>query len=119
MTKRYSTKYGVQQISRLHSQPVPLYNKELITHLIGQCAEVEVVPLDLLVVGSHQEVVALGVHGERADPLCARAELLGQLLLGQVVDADVALRGHEEVRPDRVEEHALHHALGLGEGDLE
>lgn len=48
-----------------------------------------------------------GVHGHAGDPLAVGLQLLAELLLEQVVDADAALRGHQEVGPQRVEAHAL------------
>lgn len=58
------------------------------------------------------------VNGHAGDPLAVGHQLLGQLLLDEVVDAHVALRGHEEVGPQRVEGDALHQALVLAEGVL-
>lgn len=55
------------------------------------------------------------VHGHAGDPLAVGHELLRKLLFDEVVDAHVALRGHEEVRPSGMERDALHHALALTE----
>lgn len=48
------------------------------------------------------------VHGHAGDPLAVGLQLLAKLLLEQVVDADAALSGHQEVGPQRVEAHTLH-----------
>lgn len=58
------------------------------------------------------------MDGHAGHPLAVGHQLLGELLLEEVVDADVALRGHEEIGPDGVEEDALHQAFALAEGIL-
>ena len=58
------------------------------------------------------------VDGHAGDPLAVGRELLGHLLLDEVVDAHEALRGHEEERSQRMEGHALHLALVAAEGVL-
>lgn len=52
------------------------------------------------------------------DPLAVGDQFLGELLFDEVVHAYVALRGHEEIRPDGMEGHALHKTLVLPEGVL-
>lgn len=59
-----------------------------------------------------------GVNGHAGDPLAVGRKLLHELLLDEVVDANVPLRGHEEVGADGVEGHALHQAFVLAEGVL-
>lgn len=52
--------------------------------------------------------VTSGVHSHAGDPLAVGLQLLAELLLEQVVDADMSLRGHQEVGPQRVEANTLH-----------
>lgn len=65
----------------------------------------------VLKLGSTQVLVlrpgTSGVDGHAGDPFGVGLELLGHFLFDEVVDADGALRGHEEVGPDGVEGHAL------------
>lgn len=60
-------------------------------------------------------VLTSGMHGHAGDPLAVGLQLLAQLLLEQVVDADAALRRHQEVGPQRVEAHALHRTTAPAE----
>ena len=86
--------------------------------LVGFVGEIHIVPTDPAVVAADDEVVAAGVDGHGGDPLGGAQQLLGQLLLAEVVDAHVALRGHEEEGLAGVEQHALHHAAALAEGGV-
>lgn len=58
------------------------------------------------------------MHSHAGDPLAVGHKLLGELLFDEVVDTHVALCGHKEVGPDRMEADALHHALVLTKGVL-
>ena len=82
-------------------------------NLVGQGGEVEVVPLHLLIKGSDQHIVPARMDCNGGDPLGSTLQLPSHFLLHQVVDPDMALGRDEEVRPDRVEEDALHLALRL------
>lgn len=75
-----------------------------------EVVEVVDVVLKVVVVVKVLEVVMLTprVHSHAGDPLAVGLQLLAELLLEQVVDADAALRGHQEVGPQWVEAHALH-----------
>lgn len=55
------------------------------------------------------------MNSHTGDPLAVGHELFGELLLDEIVDPHVALRGYEEVGPDGVEGDALHHALVFAE----
>lgn len=58
------------------------------------------------------------MDGHAGDPLAVGHQFLGELLFDEVVHAYVALCGHEEIRPDGMEGHALDQTLALAEGVL-
>lgn len=58
------------------------------------------------------------MDGHAGNPFGVCLQFLGHLLLHQIVNADVALRGHKEVGPDGVEGHALNQAFVAPEGVL-
>lgn len=63
---------------------------------------------------ANDDVIAGGVDGKAGDAAPGK-QLLGKGLLGQVVDANMVLRGHEEEGFGRVEGHAHHAAPVLSE----
>ena len=67
---------------------------------------------------AHYDVVSGGVHGQTGDDGRARDQLLGQLLLRQVVDAHAVLGGHEKEGLGGVEGCPDHLPLVLPEGVL-
>mmetsp|Transcript_24504 Transcript_24504/g.49110 ORF Transcript_24504/g.49110 Transcript_24504/m.49110 type:complete len:330 (+) Transcript_24504:159-1148(+) len=83
--------------------------------LVGRGGQVRVKPAEAAVIGAENQVVAPWVHGNRRDPLDRRRELLGELLLEQMVNTDVSLRRNEKERLGRVEGDGFNATLGLGE----
>lgn len=86
--------------------------------LVGAVGQVEVVPEQAAVVGADDEVVAARVDVHGGDPAGAGLDDLDELLALQVVAADHALGGDEEVGARRVELGCLGEAGELAEGDL-
>lgn len=86
--------------------------------LVGAVGQVEVVPQQAAVVGADDEVVAARVDVDGGDPARAGLDDLDELLALQVVAADHALGGDEEVRARRVELGRLGEAGQLAEGHL-
>lgn len=68
--------------------------------LVWLCGEVHVVPRQPLVLSAHQHMVPAAVHSQAGDGPTASQQLLGQLLLGKVVHAD--LRDDEAVEEQRL-----------------
>lgn len=85
---------------------------------VGASRQLQVEPHQLAVVGAEQQVVSARMHRQRAEPLGARSQLAGQFLLHEVVDADGALRGHEQQRPAWVEHGRLHQPARSSEWEL-
>jgi hypothetical protein len=75
-------------------------------------------PEETLVVGADDEVIAARVHVEGGDPAGTRLKRLDELLLGQIVCADVALCRHEKGWTEWVEFHPLDYAFGLAKRRL-
>lgn len=86
--------------------------------LVRLSREVEVEPIDFLVVRAYDEVVTAGMDVERRNPLNARVEFLDKFLFYQVVNLDLTLSGNEEVRFRGVELDALHLLLRFRERRL-
>lgn len=59
--------------------------------LIGFRGQIQIEPQHLLVVGGHEQIVSLGMHGHIRDPLTVGQQFLNQLLLHQIVNANIPL----------------------------
>ena len=88
------------------------------SYLVRQAGEIQVEPLHPFVERADQKVVAPRVYRHGRDPLDSSHQLLAQLLLDEIVDANMALCRHEQVRSDWVEKDTLDETFSLGEGDL-
>lgn len=64
--------------------------------LVRFCGEIHVKPGQLGVITSIDQIVTCRVYGDAGDPLAVGEQLLGQLLLQQIVDSYISLCGHEE-----------------------
>lgn len=58
------------------------------------------------------------MHSHARHPLAVGHQLLGELLAQQVVDANTALRGHEQEGPGGMERHTLHLPVAAAERAL-
>jgi hypothetical protein len=79
-------------------------------------AQVQIEPTHLLVITSDNQIVAERMHVHARDPLDTRLERPQELLLSEVVQPDVTLRGGKEPRLERVERDSLDGPLGFAEG---
>lgn len=87
--------------------------------LVRSRRQVQVKPGQSAVIRSHDNIIAGRVNIHRRHPFHARLQLVHQGLLDQVVDLDLGLGGHKEVRVGcRTELAALDDSLEFGDGDL-
>ena len=82
------------------------------------CAKLEIVPQQSLIVRANNDVVTTGVDVKGRDPARTRLEGLDELLLGEIVRADVALCRHKEDGTEGMELDALDDTLRFAEGAL-
>jgi hypothetical protein len=101
---------GLEPEQERSEQPDPPERPERLV------TQVQVEPTHLLVITPDDQIIAERMHVHTRDPLDTRLERPEELLLGEVVQPDIALRGGEEPRLERVERDALDGPLGFAEG---